>query len=290
MASQNSNFWLSVCLFFLPVFWRSEPVFRLRSLLVIQKPVFPNSVAVHQILLAGCTSQDTSNCSYEKARNEQFQQSSISREDRAYFALGCVLLCKKANACLCEALDSRAKQHKGRKKSLSMSLCCFVANDLSFRKLSEWGDTSFSKTAAFLLHRQQEGRKQWLNDYSSVTTMLQWWLLKKIKSPLWMPIVVGLCCHSGYVTSLGDAGAWPATTGLSQRAFESGKLSALLISSEWESLRDNLWAGSVWLPSSLPTLVLVRAAVLGCISVLWMVWIQQNIQHRLRGEFIPQNL
>lgn len=75
---------------------------RLRSLLVIQKPVFPNSVAVHQILLAGCTSQDTSNCSYEKARNEQFQQSNISGEDRAYFALGCVLLCKKANACLCE--------------------------------------------------------------------------------------------------------------------------------------------------------------------------------------------
>lgn len=150
MASQYSNFWWSVCLFFLPVFGRSEWVLRLRSLLVIQKPVFPNSVAVHHILLAGCTSQDTSNCSYEKdARNEQFQQSSISREDRAYFALGCVLLCKKANACLSEALDSIVKQHKGEKKSLLMSLCCFVANDLSFSKLSMWGDASFSKTAAF---------------------------------------------------------------------------------------------------------------------------------------------
>lgn len=46
------------------------------------------------------------------------------------------------------------------------------------------------------MHKQQEGRKQWLNDYSSVTTMLQWWLLKKIKSPLWIPIVTGLCCLS----------------------------------------------------------------------------------------------
>lgn len=81
----------------------------------MQKPVFPNRVAVQQILPADCTSQDTSNRSYEKdARNEQFQQSSISREDRAYFALGCVLLCKKANACLSEALDSIVKQHKGK--------------------------------------------------------------------------------------------------------------------------------------------------------------------------------
>lgn len=122
--------------FFLLVFGRIEPVLRLRSLLVLQKPVFPNSVTVHRILLAGCTSQDTSNCSYEKdAGNEQFQQSNISREDRAYFALGCVLLCKKANACLSEALDSIVKQHKGGKIPFDESLL-LCANDLSFSKLS----------------------------------------------------------------------------------------------------------------------------------------------------------
>lgn len=154
-----------------------------------------------------------------------------------------------------------------------MSLCCFVANDLSFSKLSMWGDASFSKTAAFYCTGSRRGENSDLMIIHQSPPCCSGGSLKKPKIPLWMPIVTGLCCHSGYVTSLCDAGAWPATTGLSQRAFEGGRLSALLIPSEWESLRDNLWAGSVWLPSSPPTLVLVRAALLGCSCVLWIIWI-----------------
>lgn len=138
-----------------------------------------------------------------------------------------------------------------------MSLCCFVVNDLSFSKLSMWGDASFSKTAAFYCTGSRRGENSDLMIIHYAPPCCSAGSLKK-KPTLWMPIVTGLCCHSGYVTSLHDAGAWPTTTGLSQRAFESGRLSALLISPGWENLRDYLWAGSVWLPSSPPTLVLLE--------------------------------
>lgn len=158
-----------------------------------------------------------------------------------------------------------------------MSLCCFVANDLSFSKLSMWGDASFSKTAAFYCTGSTRGENSDFMIIHQSPPCCSGGSLKKNKSTLLMPMFVGLCCHSGCVTSLCDAGAWPTATGLAQRAFESGRLSALLISSVWENLKDNL-AGGMWLPSSPPTLVLVRAAVLGwCISVLWIIWVSEHL-------------
>lgn len=144
----------------------------------------------------------------------------------------------------------------------SLLLC---ANDLSFSKLSMWGDASFSRAAAFYCTGSRRGENSDLMIIHQSPPCCSGGSFKNKKHTV---DVIGLCCHSGYVTSLCDAGAWPATTAAS----ESGRLSALLIS-VWERLRDNLWAGTVWLPCSPPTLVLVRAAVLGCISVLLRVWI-----------------